>query len=327
MTSPASRQAYPNLNRFLVGFITYVDTPELDPQLMIDDAIRVELTSPGYGNLPAVAAELDELIERCSDEETAEKVLDKWHRTGLPDGTSYLEWLRVTHGVVHEALDGRALMPPPVEFDSRDGLVLPRASRFTDLQTANMAATEALRAREHQVRAWAAEQGGWPRQHLYLDLGREIGRVVTNPDRESVAGTAVVVVMTMDDESGNPFVLTSYPEIPLDTGWRDRFPDLCHWFGGWFNQDCGNVWNTVTEVNKAVRDPARSRVREQLRDLLTLVEADMTTAVEACGSYVLPSRMRPWMVRTLWRLDAYDWLGDRNDGHTEGAASPGQEIS
>ncbi|GAB2680985.1 RNase A-like domain-containing protein [Thalassiella azotivora] len=305
-------QKYPRLVELWVDFLTQQEDPALDPQLVVDDAIDEVLRHDE--DVAVLLAELDRLIEEAGDDEASARracspILG---RSGRPDGPTMQEWLRVQRQVLAEALAGRAPRPPVLPDFARDGLRLPRASRFTDKQTADTAVTEVLRANEDAFRAWAAARGGWARQHYYADLGREVGRVALRKGEPTVAAPACVVVMEWNAETGAPVVRTAYPEVPLDPEVRRRYPDLCHWFGGWFNQDAQHPWDAIIDVNQTTTDPARSRVRDQLRQVLTIDDDDhLIDTIESCGSYALPTRMRWWVQRTLWRLDAYDWLGTR----------------
>jgi hypothetical protein len=294
------------------------EDPSLDPQLAVDATITEELLhtpKDAAKNIAGALQTVDELMASSYSEDELDEIMLRVTRVRLPDGPNWREYLRVLRSTLQEALDGKALMAPPIPVQSREGLTLERAARFTDLETAETAVTEALRAHEREVRAWASDQGGWVRQHYFHDTGRDIGRVMTREDGgQSRPATAVVVVMAMDAESGNPYVLTSYPEVQLDVERRRQYPDLCHWFGGWFNQDHGIAWNESQDVQVSTTDPARSRVREQLTRLLEEPDdAELLRVLEACGSYCLPKIWtRVWIYRTLWRLDAFDWSSERS---------------
>lgn len=294
------------------------EDPSLDPQLAIDATISEEFIhtpKEAHRNLSGALRTLDEVIDGSYTEEELDEGMLRVTRVGLPDGPSWREYLRVLRTTLQEALDGKALMAPPIPVQSREGLTLERAGRFTDLETANDAVTEVLRAHEPEVRAWAADSGGWVRQHYFHDTGREIGRIMTREDGgESRPATAAVVVMALDAESGNPYVVSAYPEIELDLERRRKYPDLCHWFGGWFNQDLQIAWNASQDAQLSTTDPARSRVREQLTRLLEEPDdAELLRVLDACGSYALPKKWaRVWIYRTLWRLDAFDWSSERS---------------
>jgi hypothetical protein len=294
------------------------ENPTIDPQLAIDTAIYEEFTftpDEALERLRTALVILEEVIAGSFSDEELEERMTLITRVSLPDGPNWHEYLRVLRTTLQEAIEGKALMPPPIEIQSREGLTLERAGRFTDLDTANGAVTEVLRAHEPEVRAWAADQGGWARQHYFQDTGREIGRIMTRDDGgQSRPATAVAVVMAMDPESGNPYVHTAYPEIHLDLERRSKYPDLCHWFGGWYNPEIGVAWNANQSVQLSTTDPARSRVREQLRRLLEEPDdAELLRVLQACGSYSLPKIWtRVWIYRTLWRLDAFDWSSERS---------------
>jgi Bacterial CdiA-CT RNAse A domain len=306
-----------NLDSFLARCAGQVNPSAIDPRLAVDDAIRGPLND---GALDVVAHELDDLVRRSADESAARKALVRrlgreLQSAGPPDGTGFREWLLAVQHAAHRVLAGDASLSP--EADESDGFRLPRASRFTDGETANTASTHVLRQNEAAFRAWASERGGWQRQHYYADLGRAVGTAIHQADGDGTRArstcTAAVVVMAVDPSSGRPFILTSYPEIGLDTAARNRFPDLCHWFGGYFGLDHEHPWSETRSANLDTRDPARSRVRSQLDDLLSLDDDTLARVVPALGSYVLPERMRSWVEATRWRLDAFAWPREGRD--------------
>lgn len=292
------------LARFFASF-QQAARAAVDPRLALDDAIAAER------DLPGVLRDLDGLMTRSPDEPIAQAHLQPLlGGLGLPDGPGYRQWLLSVRDVVRDHVAGA--VAGGAAWDARVGdepPTLPRASRFTDQETANWACTEVLRRNERAFRGWAADAGGWQRQHYYAGLGRPVGTVMSDPDAGGAGPSCAVVVMSLDSATGRPFILTAYPELTLDSAVRERLPDLCHWFGGFFGQDLEHPWAETRAANLTTGEPARARMRSQLDELLTLDDVNLRQAVEAFGSYVLPSRLRAWVEATRWRLDAFDWFG------------------
>ncbi|HEU4675360.1 MAG TPA: contact-dependent growth inhibition system immunity protein [Motilibacteraceae bacterium] len=191
---------------------------------------------------------------------------------------------------------------------------LPRVSSWADRETAEAAVTEVLRAHRAFVEAWAADAQGQPRIWMSADLGRELGEVMLRaehpgdaPARVSSGVTQAVVVMARVPEG--VFVQTSYPDLPLDPRWPQRFPDLAHIFGGWFGQDWdeefGTVYNAFDMVTRRLHAPARDRAVAQLGELLALPEPDVQAALHALGSYAVPEQAAAWVERLHWALSSW----------------------
>lgn len=299
----------PSLN-FLLGanFYPYFEDHFLDAGESLDRGILFALEEH---RLTANERDLTEILDRSPDEASAKENLMPWlSMTGVPDGTGYRDFLVTTLERVRQALDDPSSIPDP--GDEREDLRPPRVSRFVDLETGNTASTIVLRVHEPQLRAWADEPGGWWRQHFYVpDAGMTTGYVIHQDDREhrhDVRGA--VVVMKRDHETGQPFVLTAYPEIELPTAQRAELPDLPHVLGGYLGQDCFDEGGPLVcqhNFQATTGEPARSQVRTQLDSLLTQNDDDLREAVEALGCYVLPRHVRAYMMRMRWRLDAFDW--------------------
>jgi len=266
--------------------------------------------SYGNGELETAASEIRQMLVRAPTDDAFEKEMTGLGlQVALPEGKSWRAWGEHVLVRVAEAIaDPSTIEDDPVQEPFR----LPRTSRFTDLDTANTASTLVLRAHEERVRAWSEDSGGWWRLHLYADLGKEVGVVLGRgadgaPAREPVPVSGAVVLLRREP-SGQVYIATAYPEAPLDVTVRERFPDLCNVFGGYFGQDMDTVpWEMRNNLLGVTRDPARSRMRTQLADLLTLDDQQLAAAVHSLGSYVLPKQLRPW-VRRLWKgIDDYDW--------------------
>ncbi|MGN6331480.1 MAG: contact-dependent growth inhibition system immunity protein [Motilibacteraceae bacterium] len=191
---------------------------------------------------------------------------------------------------------------------------LPRVSSWADRETAEAAVTEVLRAHRSFVEAWAADAQGQPRIWMSADLGRELGEVMLRaeqpgdaPARISSGVTQAVVVMARVPEG--VFVQTSYPDLPLDPQWPQRFPDLAHLYGGWFGQDWdeefGTLYYAFDVVTRRLHAPARDRVVAQLGELLALPEPDVQAALHALGSYAVPEQAAAWVERLRWALSSW----------------------
>ncbi len=89
------------------------------------------------------------------------------------------------------------------------------ASTYDDLATAERVVGETLRQEQSRVRRWAARQGRRP--NLALDYESEpgiaIGRSLRRGARAVEPCHDAIVVLKWDDDAGDYFVLTSYPEV------------------------------------------------------------------------------------------------------------------
>jgi len=262
--------------------------------------------------LAAAAHEMKLMLDRAPDEGLFE---DEMAGFGLlhipvPEGNSWRTWGVHALRRVEQALADPSTIETEAEMSR---FQLPRTSRFLNKKTADTASTLVMRANEARVRAWSADPEGWWRLHLYADLGHEVGRVLGrapngSPAKQTVAATGAVVLLQRHHDDGQTFIATAYPELSLDTAIRARFPDLCNAFGGYFGQDMSTVpWGMRQNLLTATRDPARSRMRAQLAELLTLDDQQLHAAVHSLGSYVLPVPLRPWVRRLLSGIDDYDW--------------------
>lgn len=289
------------------GFYPSFEEHYVDPCQSLDRGV---ISAIRNGRLTQDHHELSELLANSPDEASAMANLMPWlSQTGIPDGESYRDFLIAVLSRVRQALADPASIPDPGE--TGDGLRPDRVSRFHDLETANEVSTLVLRAHEDELRQWADDPGGWWRQHYYLpDVGKPIGVVLRRGVEETQEVNGVVVVMKRDAATGQAFVDSAYPERAFPIGPRQELPDLCHLFGGYLGQDCfdeGGPLACQHNFHATTRDPARSRVREQLDALLARNDGDLAVAVEALGCYVLPQALRGYVMRLRWRLDAFDW--------------------
>lgn len=292
------------------GFYPSFEEHYLDPGQSLDRGI---ISAIKNGRLEQDEHELSELLASSPDEASAMANLMPWlSQTGIPDGESYRGFLIAVLSRVRQALADPTSIPDPGA--TGDGLQPDRVSRFHDLETANEVSTLALRAHEDELRRWVDDPGGWWRQHYYLpDVGKPTGVVMRRGVEATQEVNGVVVVMKRDPATGQAFVDSTYPERAFPTEPRTEVPDLRHLFGGYLGQDCFEEGGPLTcqhNFHATTRDPARSRVREQLDALLTKNDEDLRAAVEALGCYVLPQALRAYVMRIRWRLDAFDWTAD-----------------
>lgn len=308
MTFSERRADRPSLGYLLgAGFYPFFEDHFVDPGQSLDLGV---VSAAKNGRLQDDEHALASLLDRSPDEASAMENLMPWlSQTGIPDGNTYRGFLEAALSRVRQAIEDPSSIPDPGE--EGDGLRPQRVSRFHDQATANEVSTLVLRAHERPLRAWAEDAGGWWRQHFYLpDAGRTTGSVM----RHGVEGTeevnGAVVVMKRDPDTGQPFILTAYPEVTLPTAPRDELPDLCHALGGYFGQDCydeGGPLQCQHNFQATTTEPARARVAEQLDALLQRDDDQLRTDVEALGCYVLPTALRSWLMRMRWRMDAFDW--------------------
>jgi hypothetical protein len=306
---------FPAAFRLLInGFWPGSDEKFIDPGAALEYGISASHASNA---LRAAAHEMRQMLDRAPDDEAFEDEMGGLGmQIALPEGNSWRIWGERALARIEQAIAD----PSTIEADPVSArFVLPRTSRFTDQDTANAATTAVLRAHEVRFRAWAQDPQGWLRLHLYADLGREIGRVLGRtqdggPRTQTVAAKAAVVLIQRDPGDGQVYIASAYPEVNLDVPTRDRFPDLCNAFGGYFGQDMDTVpWGMRNNLLGSTADPARSRLRTQLEELLVLDDPQLAAAVHALGSYLLPAPLRSW-VRRLWTgIDDYDWTRPDDD--------------
>jgi hypothetical protein len=300
----ASVQAgdYPHLDQlFGANFFPYWEEEGLDPIMRMDAWLW---SASRRGELEQVVTEMRDLRARSHDEAAAEANMKTFlAQAGIPESNSYLEFLALAESRVERAVEHpESLHPMP----GGSRVVRERFSKFTDRETANAACTDVLRANEARLRAWSADSEGLWRQHYYADVGHVVGTVKdTRRDLESPVSSAVVV-MRLDHETRQPFVYDAYPELPLDVATRRRYPDLPHLFGAYFGDVPDRPWPAQQNFLASTKEPARSRVRAQLDELLALDDDALGAAVEALGSHVLPSATRTWVELIRWRLDRDD---------------------
>lgn len=293
----------PRVRQLFSYFFDGYEEDCLDPVLQMDDFIWAEHKE---GMLAELWFEVQELVRRCPDEQSADRELRRWlDFSGCPDGPSWLDFLGTVQARVRRGVEHPELLR---QFTSRDVFCKRmRFSRFPDQSTVERTATLVLRANEAALRAWADDRGGLWRQHYTADLGRPVGTVTDHTTGFTGEVTAAVVVMKIDHETGQPFVYDAYPEHPLDEVPRSALPDLPHLFGAYFGDVPEPRWPAQVNFQVSTSDPGRSRIRAQLDDLLTCDDDTLRAALIALGSHVVPDAHRYWVELLRWRMDAYPW--------------------
>jgi len=300
-------------------FIPGYEADVFDPAMVLDHVIN---DFRRRNEIHYLDRHIHWLLDRSPDEATATDNLDNWlEQAGLPDGpVSWHEYLVASVARVDEVVADPHLYLPPLP--DGDAMHIPRTSKFTSQEVADAACTQVVRRSKPALEAWLEAPSGWARQHLYLDLASEMGTVGTVltagqprgsclPVRQNatIPATGVVVVMARDSGTSNPYVLTAYPELALDEDVRARYPELCHWYGGFFGQDRGLPDSAMRTACALTTEPASAAVRAELQSLYDagLGEEGTRAVLEHLGSYVLPTYARHWVDRTNWRLGAFDW--------------------
>ncbi|MFP5346250.1 MAG: hypothetical protein ACLGIA_04400, partial [Actinomycetes bacterium] len=255
------------------------------------------------------------MLDASPDEESArENLMDLISQTGVPEGGGYRDWLQGVHKRVLEAIrDPAPFLEEAPEEDGREPARLGEFHRKSEAAVWEIV-DPVLDAHERQFEEWMTDRGGLYRQHYYLpDVGQQSGRVVMDFDtmeRVPVRGAGVLVRW---DARENKLVLEDlHPELSFDTIWRERFPDLCHVFGGYFGQRCADTRGHVHgywSFLGSTEDPARSRIREQLDEFLALDDVDLAAALPTLGCALKFEKPRLWLRRMRWAMDAYQWRG------------------
>lgn len=328
MRWPWGTVEYELLGQFFVYFVPGFEEDIFDSAIAVDVQI-VEFRRTG--RLEALTALIDELsATTTTDEEVIDELRNSIGMSGLPEGTGYRAWLLALQARLHEVRANPDAVPatplPPTVWRANRR----RASWFPDPDLQDLVADAVLDAHEEAGRHWTEDPtaSGWKRQHYYADLDDLRERIgdfgltapytvidrttMPDPDRTEPA-TGAVVVLNLGYHTGQITGLAAYPERHLDQSLRTAYPDLCHWFGGFFYQGETTPVLAMDAACRSTQDPARSRVRDQLTMLLHEDDHTMYRIVEACGSYLLPDGLRHWIDRTLWRLDAYPWLGPNGE--------------
>ncbi|WP_143448007.1 RNase A-like domain-containing protein [Kineosporia sp. R_H_3] len=315
-----SSDHYPLLHRIGCGYAPDCELSSLDPDASPESVV---FWWPDEA-LDTLQGEVTRAVDVMSagDEEAALRMLGL--HVALPAGGTAVGWLRYLGDHLTEFFPHRK--PQTI---NGDGCLPPRASRFTDEETGNAAATEVLRANESLLRAWSDDPAGPWRLHLYADLGRPVGHYLSGdevqayrqadpgsaPQPERHAATGCVVVMRRDRETRRPYVATAYPEKRLPAGARERYPDLPLLLGGYLGQDYGaldgNRWVAERNYNTSTPAAVRERAADQLVRLLASDDATLRADVEALGSYVMPDALRRWVTGLHRRMTRLDWSAPR----------------
>ncbi|WP_088286945.1 RNase A-like domain-containing protein [Kineosporia sp. A_224] len=312
--------AYPRLRFLLSGYAPGSEVHALDPD-SVPESVVFRWPDEALEELRGdISRALD--VMSAGDDEAALDLLGL--HVGLPAGGTAAGWLRYLGEHLTEFFPHRK--PQTI---NGDGCLPPRASRFTDRETGNDAATQVLRANESLLRAWSDDPSGPWRLHLYADLGRPVGHYLSGeevqayrragpgsaPEPARHAATGCVVVMRRDRETRRPYVATAYPEKHLPVGTRERYPDLPLLLGGYLGQDYGaldgNRWVAERNYNSSTPAAVRERAADQLVRLLASDDATLRADVEALGSYVMPDALRRWVTGLHRRMTRLDWSAPR----------------
>lgn len=230
--------------------------------------------------------ELAELLTRpLSDEQLHHATMPYVARPAAVDMRTFLQFLL-------RRTDAALAGSPARDYGIRAGHGMCHRSRFPDRATAELAARDVLRANESRLRSWADDPAGTLRLHLVADLGRPVGsyRPMQSDGRpvgDPVETSTGVVLMQRDPRSGRPYIATCYPDAPIETSTRERYPDLVTLFGTFFGQDVDALERTfwwAEDTFHRCTDPAVvARAAEQLGDLLAATPARPADGSDAVG--------------------------------------------
>lgn len=281
------------------------------------------------GKLPELTCMLDEWLTACPDDASAAQSLEYLLSGVYADGPSPRAFLVAVRGRVEEVRADPSRLPRG-PFSNDTGIDVPRAGRWSQPQQVSAIVSAALVPHESAIDTWLAAppEAAWQRQHYYTDLSTTLGVVgQVTPVQYQEYGPSdilwdqaidvVCTVVTVRREmvaghfTGQPDVMLARPELTLDSVVRAEFPDLCHFYGGYFGQDFTDERTyPVREMANAMNftgHGARIRLATQLAELLRHSDEDMQYVLFNCGSYVVPPGVRHWVERTLWRLETFDW--------------------
>ena len=259
------------------------------------------------GRLEDLIGELDELMERCTNESASRAVLEPWlDGRGAPDGD---DWRWVLLNINHLARQVQERPDDVTALELEDDEPGPfRAARFFDEASARRAVGEVLRRHETALREWSdAPEGSW-RRHLYADLGWDVGKVIDRRQPFDGPVTGAVVIVVLDDQRIR--VHDSYPELPLDETVRARYPDLPHLFGAYFGDVPEPPWLAQQDFIRWTHAWAKERMVAQLHQLLELPDDELRSAVAALGSHIVPHACRAWVLSMVHRFTSRVWTDD-----------------
>lgn len=299
----------PALRHLMREFPPDAELEYIDPDEPVEWALIQQARNPALGTINDLTRQIRDAVAAYGDDPDL-LVTRLPMRVFIPTGGTWRAWWEYLLAWMPEAWEHPVLDP---KIDS--AVPLPRASRFTDQETANRAVTDVLRANEQRFRAWAGDPSAPRRLHLYAGLSRPIGVVMTRDESgsplPSVPAEACAVTMTRDPAGGNAMVAAAYPEIALPDGPRERYPDLPQLFGAYFGQDYDGLdthrWRAEWRFNIRLTHAQRERTADQLRQLLSEPDDGLRRSVETLGSYVLPTQMRRWVTGLRRRLTVPDW--------------------
>lgn len=304
---------------------------------MFDWGLQFDANLAALRDRGALTSALDVLArwsEAATDDAAADAVLTPNMHGGVqPDGRGPRDFIAQMARRAREAQADPSILPSG-HAESVSDVIPTRMARWTLAVGDENVRSAVTQPHLDAIERWLQTpvDAGWQRQHLHTSLASTLGVVgevapiatsdLGPPTPEWEAAESVsCAVMTIRREvvaghgTGRFEVLHCRPEVALESGVRELFPDLCHFYGGYFGHEFSDEmgWpiELMTEAMLFTRGEARDRLREQLSTLLGHSNSDVRFVLDQCGSWAVPHRARHWVDRTLWRLDAYDW-GDES---------------
>lgn len=265
----------------------------------------------GPEHLPLVAAGIREVLASSDDDWGLQRAIQDATDDALPSDVrtrrSHLTRIlrRVEAGGAYDEVVARG------HDHWRTTFGLPRLPDFQDIDIANDFSTQMVRLHRAFLDDWDRRRHLY-RVHLYHDFGTQTGTVLPRGSDEPVPVTAVHLTMEADKADEPPVIISVAPDYAVDTAWAKRYPVLPHLFGGWFGAARFSTeqtpWVAQACYVQRTHEEGLAAVNEQLHALLADVTEDdeLLVAVDALGSYLFPTALRPWLERMADRID--DWL-------------------
>ena len=176
-----------------------------------------------------------------------------------------------------------------------DDLLPVRVSRFYEEEDLYATYEEMMRLHLPELRAWAHGRDGSWRRHVLVDVGHPVGTVLDRATRTWTEVSSAVVVMRLLGPDGPGRMYDGYPEVALDSTYRERFPMLPHLFGAYFGDLPEGAATAHLALEGETYGRAREQMGEQIADLLRLDDDELARAVDAFGSHLVPAALRTWV--------------------------------
>ena len=170
-----------------------------------------------------------------------------------------------------------------------------RVSRFYEEEDLYETYSVMMRIHRPAMWAWAHGRDGSWRRHVTVDVGHPVGTVLDGATRTWTEVSTAVVVMVLLGPDGPGRMYDAYPEVPLDSTYRERFPMLPHLFGAYFGDLPEGTGTAHLALLRETYGPARDQMRRQIADLLRLDDDELALAVDAFGSHLRPAALRSWV--------------------------------